>query len=204
MRRQSAYFWEERNQWFSDVWMDLVGTGQRLADTSIRKRSAAFPFELPYRLISMFSAKGDRVLDPFLGIGTTMLAAMAAGRNSIGYEIETEFDKAIGSQVNPLVAFANRRINDRLRSHQNFVRQRFEEKGPFKHRNVHYGFPVITAQEKELLINSVERIDATDTKRFEVLYSERPQKNFCDDREDWFKPVEKRRVKKRVQLSLLD
>ncbi len=60
-RRRSSYFWEERNLWFSDIWDDLKGVPQNLEGT--RPRSAAFPFEIPYRLINMYSVTGDRVLD---------------------------------------------------------------------------------------------------------------------------------------------
>jgi len=52
---------------------------------------AMFPEELPKRLIKMFSFVGDTVLDPFLGSGTTTLAAKNNGRNSVGYEINAEF-----------------------------------------------------------------------------------------------------------------
>jgi len=52
---------------------------------------AMFPEELPKRLIKMFSFVGDTVLDPFLGSGTTSLAAKRLQRNSIGYEINSEF-----------------------------------------------------------------------------------------------------------------
>lgn len=52
---------------------------------------AMFPEELPKRLIKMFSFVGDTVLDPFLGSGTTSLAAKNLNRNSIGYEINPEF-----------------------------------------------------------------------------------------------------------------
>jgi len=55
------------------------------------KHLAMFPQELPRRLIKMFSFIEDTVLDPFLGSGTTSLAAMNLGRNSIGYEINKEF-----------------------------------------------------------------------------------------------------------------
>jgi DNA modification methylase len=54
-----------------------------MAAEGARARSGAFPFELAYRLIDMFSVKGDLVLDPFVGSGTTILAAMCAGRNSV-------------------------------------------------------------------------------------------------------------------------
>lgn len=52
---------------------------------------AMFPEELPKRLIKMFSFVGDTVLDPFLGSGTTSVAARNLGRNSVGYEMNTEF-----------------------------------------------------------------------------------------------------------------
>ena len=52
---------------------------------------AMFPMELPHRLIKMFSFVGDTVLDPFLGSGTTSLAAKKLNRNSIGYEINPDF-----------------------------------------------------------------------------------------------------------------
>ena len=68
--------------------MDIKGTTQGLGNGEDRSRSAAYPFELAYRLINMYSVKGDTVLDPFLGTGTTMAAAMTSGRNSFGYEID--------------------------------------------------------------------------------------------------------------------
>ena len=83
-RKNSAFFWEERNVWFSDVW-DLKGIKQKIVNSETRDRSAAYPFEVPYRLINMYSQYGDTVLDPFFGLGTTMLAAMTSGRNSIGF-----------------------------------------------------------------------------------------------------------------------
>ena len=52
---------------------------------------APFPYELAYRLVRMFSFNGDTVLDPFLGTGTTMLASLQTGRNSIGVEIDPEY-----------------------------------------------------------------------------------------------------------------
>ena len=64
------------------------GTTQVLKKKDVRSRSAAYPFEIAYRLINMYAAKGDVVLDPFLGTGTTTYAAMASGRNSIGYEMD--------------------------------------------------------------------------------------------------------------------
>src|SRR5699024_4620987 len=61
-RRESTYFWEERNNWFSDLW-DFKGASQLLSKNKIRDRSGAFQFEVPYRLINMFSVRDDTVLD---------------------------------------------------------------------------------------------------------------------------------------------
>ncbi|MEJ2276570.1 MAG: site-specific DNA-methyltransferase [Candidatus Lokiarchaeota archaeon] len=95
-RYNSAYFWEERNKWFSDIWTDIQGISQNIENwdeqySNMRERSAAFSFKIPYRLINMFSIHGDTILDPFWGTGTTSLAAMVLARNSVGYEINSEF-----------------------------------------------------------------------------------------------------------------
>ncbi|MCH8907442.1 MAG: site-specific DNA-methyltransferase [Candidatus Heimdallarchaeota archaeon] len=58
-RRKSSYFWHERNKWFSDVWLDLKGDRQILKKNGSRDRSGSYPFELVYRLINMFSVRGD-------------------------------------------------------------------------------------------------------------------------------------------------
>ena len=173
-RRESAYFWEERNNWFSDVWMDLKGASQVLFSKTARDRSAAFPFELPYRLINMFSAKEDTVLDPFLGIGTTLFAAMASGRNSIGIELSEDFLMDITSQLPNIVKFSNNRIVQRITNHLDFVAKRKRDKKEFKHENIHYRFPVITRQEKELFFNELIRTEKVGKHRFVVEYADEP------------------------------
>ncbi|MFC1885446.1 DNA-methyltransferase [Thermodesulfobacteriota bacterium] len=178
IRRESAFFWEERNVWFSDVWMDLKGTTQNLFEPNVRNRSAAFPFELPYRLISMFSVKGDSVLDPFLGLGTTMYAAMAACRNSIGFEIDTEFKNPIESRLSNIVDYANLRIRQRLDHHFSFTENHFKRKGKFKYQNKHYLFPVVTRQETDLLINELQAVKRKADDTFEATYSDSPQNDF--------------------------
>ncbi len=177
-RSESAYFWEERNSWFSDIWTDLKGTAQKMSDPDTRRRSAAFPFELPFRLIHMFSVKGDTVLDPFLGTGITAAAAMAAGRNSIGYEKETGFRNTIVGRARDIVSFGNSRIDERLSQHMKFVRERAAAKGPMTHRNVHYGFPVMTKQEVTLLFNPLQscRRSDTDPDVIRVLYAVVPER----------------------------
>ena len=175
MRRQSAFFWEERNRWFSDVWTDLKGTAQSLSPGHARRRSAAFPLEVPYRLINMFSIKDDTVLDPFAGTGTTSLAAMAAGRNSVGFELEPEFRAALVEACGSLVDVAARRIGERLRKHREFVREREEGGYRFNHRNVHYGFPVMTSQEKELLLSVPVGVEFSEKEPILVHYSAQPR-----------------------------
>jgi DNA modification methylase len=181
LRRESAFFWEERNTWFSDIWFDIKGTPQELGDKDTRSRSAAYPFELAYRLINMYSAKDDLVLDPFLGIGTTMAAAMASGRNSIGFEIDATLKETIQSIPDSIIDFSNEYIQNRIKSHILFSAKRIKEKGPMKHVNKHYGFPVMTKPEQELLLNDLVNIKVAGDNEFEVLYSDEPQPMFCKD-----------------------
>jgi site-specific DNA-methyltransferase (adenine-specific) len=82
-RETSRLTTEEWNTYFAGHW-NFSGEKQD-------KHLAMFPEELPRRLIRMFSFAGDTVLDPFLGSGTTSLAAKNLGRNSVGYEINEEF-----------------------------------------------------------------------------------------------------------------
>lgn len=161
-RQQSAFFWEERNQWFSDLW-EIRGTGQKLLNKNSRERSGAYPFEIPYRLINMYSVKGDVVLDPFLGTGTTSLAALAAGRNSIGYEMDGTLSEAISETLSPdKIPVLNALIRNRLQTHVDFVGKRLlTGDWDVKHMNRHYQFPVVTRQETDLLLNFVTAIDTT-------------------------------------------
>lgn len=71
-------------KWYMTLWeMNNVMPGSQL-----EKDIAAFPEELPYRIIKLFSYVGETVLDPFVGSGTTMKVARNLGRNSIGIEIK--------------------------------------------------------------------------------------------------------------------
>ena len=83
---------QEWNTFFAGHW-NFAGARQG-------KHMAMFPEELPKRLIKMFAFVGDTVLDPFLGSGTTSLAARNLGRNSIGYEINPEFVPLIKERLN--------------------------------------------------------------------------------------------------------
>ena len=145
-RQQSAYFWEERNIWFSDLW-DVKGARQKSAEETGRERSAAFPFEIPYRLINMYSILGDTVLDPFAGTGTTLLAAMASGRNSVGLELDPTFATAAVSALQKEPRLLNRRTEARLREHQSFIDALPQEQRKKCYPSEHYPFLVKTRQE---------------------------------------------------------
>ncbi len=82
-RRLSLIPKDSYDQWFKQIW-DIPGE-------STRHHPAPFPVELAIRLVRMFSFYGDTVLDPFSGTGTTMVAALEAGRNSIGIDIDPEY-----------------------------------------------------------------------------------------------------------------
>jgi DNA modification methylase len=168
-RIQSSYFWEERNRWFSDIW-DFKGTGQEINDQILRNRSAAYPFLLPFRLINMYSVFGDTVFDPFLGTATTTLAAMACGRNSVGYEIDPGFAGYIKRRLEKEIAQLNHYNLQRLKDHLEFVREHTQEKGPLKYVNSYFGFPVMTGQEKELKLLFVKSVEEVQSNLFKTTY----------------------------------
>ena len=91
IKEKSKMTTEEWNQYFSGHW-NFAGEKQD-------KHLAMFPEELPKRLVKMFTFVGDTVLDPFLGSGTTTLAAKNLGRNSIGYEINNDFFPIIKERI---------------------------------------------------------------------------------------------------------
>lgn len=70
--------------WFQQIWNGVTGA-------STKNHPAPYPLELAERLVRMFSFVGDTVLDPFMGTGTTNVAAAKWGRNSIGIEIDSEY-----------------------------------------------------------------------------------------------------------------
>lgn len=173
-RRESAIFWEERNIWYSDVWFDIKGVLQIINDKDARLRSAAYPFELAYRLVNMYSVKGDVILDPFLGIGTTMAASMASGRNCIGYEIDDTLKDCIYNSFNKIVDYSNEYIIKRIERHLSFLETRREKKQPIKYQNKIYNFPVVTSQEKEMFLNEIISIKLSSANLFDVIYSNKP------------------------------
>jgi modification methylase len=79
---------ENHKKWFQQIWTGLTGA-------STRSHPAPYPLELAERLVRMFSFVGDTILDPFMGTGTTNIAAAMWGRNSVGVEVDaTYFEQA--------------------------------------------------------------------------------------------------------------
>lgn len=91
IKEKSKMSKDEWNQYFTGHW-NFNGVKQD-------KHLAMFPEELPKRLIKMFSFVGDSILDPFLGSGTTVLAAKNLNRNSVGYEINKSFLPIIKEKI---------------------------------------------------------------------------------------------------------
>ncbi len=97
LRYASKYTKQERDLWFTQIWENIKGEKQ--TSSKIDRRTAAYPEEIPRRLMRMFSIKGDNVLDPFLGTGTTTKIAIELDRNSIGYEIDRNLKSLIEEKI---------------------------------------------------------------------------------------------------------
>ena len=173
IRNESAIFWEERNVWYSDLWQ-IVGIGQKI--DSEREKSAAFPFEIAHRLINMYSIKGDTVLDPFLGTGTTSIAAITSERNSIGVEIDEDLRGIVHANMLDSVEKGNKYNERRIKQHEVFVKARPELfLGDYENKN--YGFKVKTKPETNIILRVMEKVDVLEENKYEVnYYDERTRK----------------------------
>jgi DNA modification methylase len=83
---------ENHQEWFQQIWTGITGA-------STKDHPAPFPVELAERLIRMFSFVGDTVFDPFMGTGSTNIAAARCGRDSIGTEIDPEYFEMAHSRL---------------------------------------------------------------------------------------------------------
>lgn len=107
-RKESKISKEDFHKWFRQFW--------NIPGESTKKHPAPFPVELAYRIVRMFFFVDDTILDPFCGSGTSMLAAMRAGRNSIGIEIDPDY-----------IVIANDRI--KIEKDDLFMQSELEVKG---------------------------------------------------------------------------
>src|SRR5881396_195569 len=89
---------KEKSKLTKDEWREYTKTVWQIANVSDPEHPAVFPLEIPLRLIKLFSFKGEIVLDPFAGIGTTALAAFRAGRRSISVEQNPDYARLIRSR----------------------------------------------------------------------------------------------------------
>lgn len=97
-------------EWFQQIWMGLPGA-------STKHHPAPFPLQLAERLIRMFSFVGDTVLDPFMGTGTTNVAASQWGRNSVGVEVDPSYfqDARMRLTESTAALFSSQQITVRCR-----------------------------------------------------------------------------------------
>jgi site-specific DNA-methyltransferase (adenine-specific) len=97
---------KEKSRLTKDEWNEYFSGHWKFAGRRQNDHPAAFPEELPARLVRMFTFSGETVLDPFLGSGTTTLAAKQLGRTSVGYEVNEAFlptiRKKLGLEIRSL------------------------------------------------------------------------------------------------------
>lgn len=97
-------------EWTKSIWTINPESAQKVG------HPAPFPVELPYRLIQLYTFQGDIILDPFMGSGTTALAALKAGRKFVGYENNPEYvklamDRIAAYQLKPGLDTVNKTNN---------------------------------------------------------------------------------------------
>lgn len=170
IRRESAYFYEERNNWFTDTWDDVTGEEQSLkTNTANRKRSAAYPITIPYRLINMYSMYNDTVLDPFLGTGTTTRAAMLSARNSCGFELDKELVSTFNDDVvtGTVTRESERVSQSRIDNHADHVESVLSDASVevttdvYSYQLTNYPLPVRSKNETEIKFYDIETVSRT-------------------------------------------
>jgi len=118
----------------------------------------------------MFSVKGDTVLDPFLGTGTTTLAAMLNERNSIGVELDEglylNFVDSLKKDNNTITKKMNKKIDERILEHEDFVTNSQSE---VKYFNENLKTRVKTKQELRIKINKIKSIQIEKEKNEAML-----------------------------------
>jgi modification methylase len=96
-RKESTITKDDFLEWTKSVWTFPAVSAKKVG------HPAPFPEELPHRLIQLFTFKGDNVLDPFAGSGTTCLAAYKDGRNYIGYDLNPEYIQLACKRIEELL-----------------------------------------------------------------------------------------------------
>ncbi|MHB8294884.1 MAG: DNA-methyltransferase [Acidimicrobiales bacterium] len=99
-QRGSFISTEDYSRWFAPIWSDITGQQRR-------NHPAPFPVEIPRRLVRMFSFVDDTILDPFVGTGTTALAAIETGRHSVSVEIDAGYVEMMQDRLSQLPLMAS-------------------------------------------------------------------------------------------------
>jgi hypothetical protein len=157
--------------------------------------------------------KGDLILDPFLGTGTTIVAGMVSARNTVGFEIDKTLNAIVNNVIHDIKRVANSYISDRLNNHSDFVELREQAGEPIKHHNKYYDLPVIMSQERELYLNEIVYIEKIQETLYEVIYSDTPEncsdfvvdksgQNSCNPSKRFLRPSKKNDSNRGAQLAL--
>ncbi|MFW6015554.1 MAG: DNA methyltransferase [bacterium] len=110
---------KEKSKLTKEEWKEWTKTVWSIANVSDENHPAIFPFEIPYRLIRMFSYYNEVVLDPFSGMSTTGEAALDCGRKYIGYELNSKY---IDISTQKLIQTANQKNKKgKIKTHSNFI-----------------------------------------------------------------------------------
>ena len=112
--------------------------------------------ELPLRLVRMYSVRDDTVFDPFVGTGTTSLAALLEGRSSLGVEQDPELAAAFAERAAEAPALSAERARQRLERHREFVADNGET---VNYEARHYDTRVVTKAEREMRLPTVESLE---------------------------------------------
>lgn len=95
-KKENTITKEQFMEWTKSIWTMNAESAKRIG------HPAPFPEELPFRLIQLYSFTDDIVLDPFIGSGTTAIAALKSNRKYVGYEINEEYIKLANKRIAPL------------------------------------------------------------------------------------------------------
>jgi len=93
--KQNSISKDDFMEWTKSIWTFNAESARRVG------HPAPFPIDLPYRLIQLYSFETDIILDPFLGSGTTAIAALKCKRNFVGFEISEEYIKIAENRIMP-------------------------------------------------------------------------------------------------------
>ena len=96
-KKENSITKQQFMEWTKSIWTMNAESARRIG------HPAPFPEELPYRLIQLYSIKGDIILDPFMGSGTTAVSAIKSDRKFVGYDISQEYIDLAEKRLKPFL-----------------------------------------------------------------------------------------------------